>query len=1118
MTAISDAAFGLQNPMTSENDIIVGDVDGEPQRLGVGVKGDVLAIGDSGLTYADVTHSAYDVLDEIIVDTNQSSLSFSSINQSYRTLVLEGQLRVEGNTGSEFGLMTMYINGDEGSGNAHYTGVLTNIGGTNGTSSVNNNEFFHADGAIVGYINAHLAPANAVSYFRLTLHNYTNSIFFKSIKAESNMQPEDNSDQAFTAITSATWAQTDPITLLEFFCDAGNFVTGSTLTLYGIAGSKIADQRLNGSVPTLAIDYKAGDLYNNITFTAGSWQNFGPPMVFNIHDRLSIVSAAYGGYATVSGGSNTNLALRIVLDSATNNYVGGVYITASQTISFLNNIIPIDYTNLTIGSHTLQLQVNPLDNDVAIYCMPITSPGYSYTVQAIEFIPPQQQLFPTLASGFVPITSQTLQQSKTTLNLDAIPQEFQSLRMIAKVRGTNPSNTVSMFYTINGDSNNVYETILNLTAHSSGPQRVDFDAQESGSFGDIPATFSSVWNYAYYTIDIPFYVNTIAQGISWSSNSFDATNSMLTAIGNTQYHGTTGAIKSMELFLSDGDFAANSALSLYGLPSINSNIISQGNGTNIGQVKVVTAQNTIDFPAIPLGYTDLQLRTSLRSTLTSTDTEYLLITINGDSGSHYTNEALYGDDSTGATSVLVWNSENTIANIVADNAAVGVFTPVNIRFSSYDNDSTMKSYIVESYVEYTSGSFQIVLLGGRWTLTDPITSISLSLGSGQFAPDSIATLYTEGSIFTGTQFRPYFEEVLMDAPIAYWMLNDTQTSFVYDASGNGNTATNGGGVTSNTTGLPSGGYAMDFDGTGAINLPIDLPNAGNVFGPVGSLEFWFKSNDPSNVHATLICTDIFISQTDASLLNTYAFSGNFSSGIPYCDNNWHHVVYNYNESTQLMDVWVDGREILYQESYISQFSESGIVNYRIGAYQDPGTGGYINNFSGTMAHVAFYNKNLPPNRIANHYFSGITPFVGSGSGGPQTGIIQSILYTLAIDEGPLDSTDITTQAFPDVTQDITVQAGSTIRVKVTGSVTAGTDVDEFYLAPVLDGTTLGTSNSSFIPANLRALFSSIAEFTSVSAGTHTITLNYFTDNNNIFIRPITYAGIEGLYMEVEEIR
>lgn len=1114
MTAISDAAFGLQNPMTSENDIIVGGTAGDPDRLGIGIKGDVLTVGDSGLLYADVTHSAYDVIDYQLLAAPSTFLTFDLSDQSYQTIIIEGQLRVDGNTGSNFGLLYLSFNNDNSGGNAHYTGVTSNIGGA---SSLDNNNYYQVDQAIIGYINAHLAPDNAASYVKITITNYTGSTFFKNVYVQSTMQPEDTTQQEYTALTSAVWLQQDPITSVRLVCDAGNFIVDSVMTVYGIANNKITNQRLQGSIPALALDYNAPNLYNNITFTTNSWQDFGPLLEFKSHDLLSITELTYGGYGTVSAGSNTNLVFKVILDGTIERYVGGVYIIGGQTYSFLNNIAPIEYTNLSSGLHTIQLQINPKDNDIVVYCMPQSTPGYAFTVQAVEFIPPIKQVFPTPTSGFIPLTTQTLQKSQTTLSLSTIPQDLQSLKILLKVRGTNPSNIVSMFFRLNGDTNNVYETILNLTAHSVGPSRVDFDAQTSGAFGDIPGAFSSVWNYAYYTIDIPFYTNTLSQGITWSSNSFDATNSMLTALGNTQYHGTTGAVKSLDVFLSNGDFAANSSISLYGLVAPDNLLIRANNSTNLSQVVVATAQDTIDFPTIPLGYTNIDLTMNVRSTLASTDTEYLLITLNGDTGSNYTNELLYGDNSSGATSALDIHTGSTIANIVADNAAAGVLTPVTIKFVSYDSDVALKSYIVESYLEYTSGSFRTSILGGRWSITDPITSISLSLGSGQFAPNSIATLSTTTGTLPGSVYNPYFQEVLSDTPIAYWMLDETQTSFVYDASGNGNTAINGGGAVSTTTGLPSGGLAMAFDGTGAIELPIDLPNNFNDYGPIGSLEFWFKSTDSSNSSATLICTDVFVSQTTTGYLNTYANIGNFSSGTTYCDNVWHHVVYNYNESTQLMDIWIDGREVLYQQSYTSQVSQSGVINFRIGAYQDPGSGGYTNKFTGSMSHVAFYNRNLSPNRIATHYFAGITIPVSIATGGSTTGVVQSILFTLASDIGPVSSGDVTTNTFPSVSQNITVHNNATLRVRLAGSVTAGNDVDAIYFAPVLDSTTFGLFSGTYIPANLRTPFTGVYEFTALSAGTHTITLNYFSDSNNVFIRPITYPGLEALYIELEEI-
>ena len=148
--------------------------------------------------------------------------------------------------------------------------------------------------------------------------------------------------------------------------------------------------------------------------------------------------------------------------------------------------------------------------------------------------------------------------------------------------------------------------------------------------------------------------------------------------------------------------------------------------------------SSIDFTSIPATYTDLVLKTSARNTSTST-TMYL--EFNGSGGTAYSVRVLYGDGSAAGST-----SSASRANIKNDGGAddsgytASTFANSEFYIPNYAG-SNKKSVSVDGVPENNATTTYMALTAGLWDSTSAITSIKLTLFSGNFAQYSTAYLY-----------------------------------------------------------------------------------------------------------------------------------------------------------------------------------------------------------------------------------------------------------------------------------------------------------------------------------------------------------------------------------------
>jgi hypothetical protein len=157
----------------------------------------------------------YTLIDSVTLASSASSVTFSSIDQTYGDLVLVVDGKAEGKTG-----LYLQFNGDSGS---NYTTVGMQ-GEASGASSYSQT---------LAFTNANLmAGAQGLNTVQLMAYSATDK--HKTILARANFATEQ------VRAAAARWASTSAITQVRLFMDSGrNFQIGTTLNLYGITSEVV---------------------------------------------------------------------------------------------------------------------------------------------------------------------------------------------------------------------------------------------------------------------------------------------------------------------------------------------------------------------------------------------------------------------------------------------------------------------------------------------------------------------------------------------------------------------------------------------------------------------------------------------------------------------------------------------------------------------------------------------------------------------------------------------------------------------------------------------------------------------------------------------------------------
>jgi len=145
--------------------------------------------------------------------TATTFIEFSSITQSFTDLLLVGSLR--SSAASNFSGISIRAN-DIGIGGRRLEG--------NGSST-----YSQTFGTFA--IPANTSTANTFNNFQCYLPNYSGS---QSKIASLDATTENNASESYLNIVAGSFATTAALNVIRIGSDSGNFVVGSTISLYGI--------------------------------------------------------------------------------------------------------------------------------------------------------------------------------------------------------------------------------------------------------------------------------------------------------------------------------------------------------------------------------------------------------------------------------------------------------------------------------------------------------------------------------------------------------------------------------------------------------------------------------------------------------------------------------------------------------------------------------------------------------------------------------------------------------------------------------------------------------------------------------------------------------------------
>lgn len=169
------------------------------------------------------------VLGDVKMTSAQASVSFTSIPNTYASLVVVYQVRGDSAGASNTGIRVTF-NNDSGS---NYNGQF--VGGNNTTAYA-----AIQTAAAFGYL-GEMPAATATSGYSssgtIEIPNYMGTTFFKNAMFATTRDTNGAGANMVAYRGHIVWKSTAAISRIDLFPQYGNFLTGSRVTLYGIVGA-----------------------------------------------------------------------------------------------------------------------------------------------------------------------------------------------------------------------------------------------------------------------------------------------------------------------------------------------------------------------------------------------------------------------------------------------------------------------------------------------------------------------------------------------------------------------------------------------------------------------------------------------------------------------------------------------------------------------------------------------------------------------------------------------------------------------------------------------------------------------------------------------------------------
>ena len=168
----------------------------------------------------------YNLIASNTLSTTATSISFTSIPNTYTDLVIRASLR--GDNAFAFSNLQLRFNGSSAT-NYSYTRLLSD-----GATPTSSRATAQAQLVVQYGVVAATSTSNTFSNVEIYIPNYNSSV---NKVANADAVHENNSATAYLSANALLRSVTDAITSIDLIVSANNFVSGSSFFLYGIKNS-----------------------------------------------------------------------------------------------------------------------------------------------------------------------------------------------------------------------------------------------------------------------------------------------------------------------------------------------------------------------------------------------------------------------------------------------------------------------------------------------------------------------------------------------------------------------------------------------------------------------------------------------------------------------------------------------------------------------------------------------------------------------------------------------------------------------------------------------------------------------------------------------------------------
>ena len=177
----------------------------------------------------------FEAIQTVALTSAQSSISFTSIPQTYKHLQIRGILKWDysSNSSPDTSAVGVRFNGD--SGTKYPYGTLTGAGNNANANAYASSAVTKGIGGYSVALNSHSTHASMFAGVIIDIPEYANTNKYKTVMNFGGF--DTNGGIARVSYGSFAWADTAAITSIEVFPDYPNWATNTTLSLYGIKGA-----------------------------------------------------------------------------------------------------------------------------------------------------------------------------------------------------------------------------------------------------------------------------------------------------------------------------------------------------------------------------------------------------------------------------------------------------------------------------------------------------------------------------------------------------------------------------------------------------------------------------------------------------------------------------------------------------------------------------------------------------------------------------------------------------------------------------------------------------------------------------------------------------------------